>query len=98
MKGFITLWLAWFSVYGVSSFGGPGLPFVQMFSQTVDHVESFWVKMVFLNIPLQLVLSLLALLLWETKGPSARKIALGIAFLNTALILGHVILSLLYVP
>jgi hypothetical protein len=83
------IWLLWFGLYGVISYGL--LPRIHFFAETVDHVESFWVKIVFLNLPLQLVLAAFALAL---ARPSPRT-ALAFAGLNSLLIAVHVTISVI---
>ena len=83
----IRAFLAWFLVYLVLQ-GQDGY-----FAITVDRVESLWVKLTFLNVPLQLALSLAAIACASSARPRALRTGLALAALNGLLIAGHVALS-----
>ena len=54
LLGFLRGFLIWFVVYMVLQ-GQDGF-----FAVTVDRVQSVWVKLIFLNIPVQLILTIIA--------------------------------------
>ena len=91
------IWWAWFLVYmllGALAMMGGGTSFL---AATVDHVDSLWVKLVFLNIPLQIVLALSAnFCSRSSKSDREQRIGLGLAVVNTTLVLVHVVLSLYF--
>ena len=64
------------------------------FAATVDHVDSLWLKLVFLNIPLQIVLALSAILLHESPKIGLRNVCTVIAVVNTVLIALHIVISI----
>ncbi len=78
------IWLIWAIAYLVTD----------IFKATVDHVDSLWIKFVFLNIPLQLALALLALMLVRSEPSSQKALGLAIAIVNTALIGGHIVTTI----
>ncbi len=65
-----------------------------LFAATVDHVESLWIKLAFLNIPLQIVLALSAFLLHKSPKIGLRKVGTVIAVVNTVLIALHIVISI----
>ena len=81
------VWLAWFFVYMVLGARANMAGGTSFLAATPDHVDSLWVKLIFLNIPLQMVLALSALIFRR------RRIGLGVAVATTTLILVHVVLS-----
>lgn len=65
------------------------------FAVTVDRVQTTWLKLVFLNIPLQLVLAIIAS--WGlTDSASVRTVRFGLAVatVNTVLIVAHIAISI----
>ena len=64
------------------------------FADTLDHVQWLWVKLVILNIPLQIVLALTALQLNKSSATGTRKVGNTIAVINTALIVVHIVMSI----
>ncbi len=82
------VWLAWFLVYMVFGARANMAGGTSFLAATVDHMDSLWVNLIFLNLPLQMVLALTALIFRR------RRIGLGVAVANTTLILVHVVLSL----
>jgi len=91
------IWWIWFLAYmilGALTMEGGGTSFL---AATVDQVDSLWVKLIFLNIPLQIVLALSAIFCSRSsKSPKEQRIGLGLAVLNTLLILVHFVLSLYF--
>jgi hypothetical protein len=88
------VWWAWFVVYmflGSMAMMEGGTSFL---AATVDHVDSLWVKLIFLNIPLQMVLALSAVICIRSPRSGRRRIGLGVAAVNTTLILVHLALAL----
>ncbi|MAB79999.1 MAG: hypothetical protein CMJ89_11660 [Planctomycetes bacterium] len=79
--------LAWFAVY-LWKQGQDGF-----FARTVDRVDADWVKFVFLNIPLQIVLTFAAASCARSKRAGVVRIGLGAGALNVVLILGHIAFS-----
>jgi hypothetical protein len=89
-------WWAWFVVYmlfGARSMMAGGTSFL---AATLDHVDSLWVKLIFLNIPLQIVLTLSAVICSRSPKSSRRRIGLGVAAVNTALVVVHLTLALYF--
>ena len=90
------VWLVWFAAYlvlGVRANMSGGTSFL---AATVDHVDSLWVMLIFLNIPLQIVLALIASIFSRSPNSGSRRIGLGIAAVNTTLILVHLVLSIYF--
>ena len=88
------VWWAWFVVYmllGARATMAGGTSFL---AATLDHVDSLWVKLIFLNIPLQIVLALSAGICSRSPKPGRRRIGLGVAAVNTTLVLVHLALAL----
>ena len=65
------------------------------FAGTLDHVESLWIKLVFLNIPLQIVLALVSSQLDKSSQVGMRKVGAVVAMINTGLIVLHILISIL---
>ena len=93
---FTKVWLVWFSAYMV--LGGRAMMAggTSFLAATVDHVDALWVKLIFLNIPLQIVLALVANSLSHSSKPGSQRIGIGVAAVNVTLILVHLVLSLYY--
>ncbi len=88
-------WLVWLAAYGL---GGPNwVPQLQFISGAVDHIDSLWIKFVFLNLPLQLVLMLTVHAL-KGGSESAQRAAFRLALLTMGLILIHLGISLAVGP
>lgn len=89
LLGFLRAFLVWFVVYMVLQ-GQDGF-----FAITVDRVQSVWLKLIFLNIPIQLILTIIASF-GLTKGhtPARVRFGLAIAIVNSVSILGHIGLSI----
>lgn len=88
------LWWAWFVVYmllGARAMMDGGTSFL---AAAVDHVDSLWVKLIFLNIPLQIVLALSAGICSRSPKSGLKRVGLGVAVLNTTLVLVHLVLAL----
>ncbi len=88
------LWLAWFCVYMATGAFAMMQHRTGFFADTVDHVQWLWVKLVILNIPLQIVLALTALQLNKSSATGTRKVGNTIAVLNTVLIVVHIVMSI----
>ena len=88
LLGLVRGFLIWFVVYMFLQ-GQDGF-----FAVTADRVQATWVKLVFLNIPVQLILTIIASF-GLTKGysPVRTRFALVIAIINAILIIGHIVLS-----
>lgn len=89
------LWFAWFVLYMVTGVYATQRHRTSFLAATVDKVESLWVVLVFLNIPLQIVVILAASLCASSKSGVVRRSALVLAWTATGLVLGHVALSIL---
>jgi hypothetical protein len=88
------VWWAWFVVYmflGSKAMMEGGTSFL---AATVDHVDSLWVELIFLNIPLQIVLALSAVICSRSSKYGLKRIGLGVAVVNTTLVLVHLALAL----
>ena len=88
------VWWVWFVAYmllGARAMMAGGTSFL---AATVDHVDSLWVQLIFLNIPLQIVLALSAVICSRSPKSCRRRIGLGVATVNTTLILVHFALAL----
>ena len=90
------VWWGWFIAYmvlgGMATTNGR----TSFLAATGDHVDSLWVMLIFLNIPLQMVLALSAIDLSRSPKSGRRRIALAVAVVNTTLILVHIVLSLYF--
>ncbi len=90
LLGFLRGFLIWFVVYMVLQ-GQDGF-----FAVTVDRVQSVWVKLIFLNIPVQLILTIIASFgLTQGKSPARTRFGLAVAIVNAILIIVHIGLSVL---
>lgn len=79
----------WFFVYLFAQ-GQDGV-----FAASVDHVDATWIKLLFLNIPLQLGLALVAMTgLHPLASKKTVRMMLGVAIVNALLIAIHVAISL----
>ena len=87
------LWLAWFCVYMATGAIAMMQQRTGFFADAVDHVQWLWVKLIFLNIPLQIVLALTALQLNKSSAQKTREVGNTIAVLNTVLIVVHIVIS-----
>jgi len=63
------------------------------FARTVDQIESGWIKLVFLNIPLQILLALVTAACASSEKRAALSAGVWVGALNGTLVLVHVILS-----
>jgi len=90
LLGFVRGFLVWFVVYMVLQ-GQDGF-----FAVTIDRVQSTWEKLLFLNIPVQLILTINASY-GLTKGlsPARTRFGLAIAMINAVLIIVHIGLSMM---
>ena len=79
--------LAWLVVYLVFQ-GQDGF-----FARTVDRIDANWIKLLFLNIPLQIFLTLVTSGCAYSERPPALKMGLWVGALNVVLILVHIVLS-----
>ena len=87
------LWFAWFCVYMATGAFAMMQQRTGFFADSVDHVQWLWVKLIFLNLPLQIVLALTALQLNKYSAPKTRKVGNTIAVVNTVLIVVHICIS-----
>ena len=80
--------LAWLGFYlleqGINGF----------FARTVDAIDTPWVKFIFLNLPLQILLATLTLVASRSTRAGALKVGLFLGTLNGVLILVHIVLSI----
>ena len=88
------LWLAWFCVYLATGAFAMMQQRTGFFADAVDHVQWLWVKLIFLNLPLQIVLALTALQLNKSSATGTRKVGNTIAVINTVLIVAHIVISI----
>ena len=87
---FVRGFLVWFVVY-VFLQGQDGF-----FAVTVDRIHSTWVKLLFLNIPVQLILTIIASYgLTKGQSPARTRFGLAVAMVNAVLIIGHIGLSVM---
>ena len=90
LLGFMRGFLVWFVVY----------LFLQepdgFFAVTADRVSSNWLKLIFLNVPLQLILTIIASFgLVQRESTARTRFGLAVAILNAVLIIGNIGLSLM---
>ena len=87
------LWWIWFAAY----FGLGAYAMQQgktsVLAATVDHVDSLAISFLFLNLPLQMMLAMTAIVCDRSRFRQLRRAGIGIAVMTTLLILIHVILS-----
>ena len=79
------LWLAWFCVYMTTGAFAMMQQRTGFFADSVDQVQWLWVKLIFLNIPLQIVLALTAIQLNKSSAAKTRKVGNTIAVENSAI-------------
>jgi succinate dehydrogenase hydrophobic anchor subunit len=90
LLGFVRGFLVWFVVYMLLQ-GQDGF-----FAVTIDRVQSTWLQLLFLNIPVQLILTIIASYgLTKGQSPARTRFALAIAIVNAVLIVGHIGLSMM---
>ena len=90
LLGFVRGFLVWFFVYMFLQ-GQDGF-----FAVTIDRVQATWVKLLFLNIPVQLILTIIASYgLAKGQSPARTRFGLAIAIVNAVLIVGHIGLSVM---
>jgi hypothetical protein len=65
------------------------------FARTVDRIDALWVKLIFLNLPLQILLALVTSSCASSERPAVLKTGLWLGGLNAILILVHIVLSVL---
>ncbi len=88
------VWWAWFVAYMLLGARAMMARETSFLAATVDHVDSLWVQLIFLNIPLQIVLALTAVICSRSLKLGRRRIGLGVAAVNTTLVLVHLALAL----
>ncbi len=88
------LWLVWFCVYMLTGAFAMMQHRTGFFADTLDQVQWLWVKLIILNIPLQIVLALIALRLNKSSATGTRKVGNTIAVLNIVLIVMHIVVSI----
>ena len=87
---FVQGFLVWFLVY-IFLQGQDGF-----FAVTVERVQSTWVQLIFLNIPVQLILTIIASYgLTKGQSPARTRFGLGVAIVNAVLIIVHIGLSVM---
>lgn len=83
----LQLFLIWLLVYLIAQ-GQDGA-----LARTADVVDTHWMRLTFLNIPLQMALTLLTALGASSRSSATRGLAWAAAVVNLVLVLGHVVLS-----
>ncbi len=63
-------------------------------ASTVDFVDTRWLRLTFLNIPLHMALTLLTAVGASSRSSAARGIGWTAALLESVLLVGHVVLTL----
>jgi hypothetical protein len=89
-------WLAWFGVYMLLGARASMAGETSFLAAAVDDVDTLWVKAIFLNIPLQLILALTGFLLCRSSKLGCRRIGFGVAIANTTLVFVHVVISIYF--
>ena len=90
LLGIVRGFLVWFVVYMFLQ-GQDGF-----FAVTIDRVQSTSVKLLFLNIPVQLILTIIASYgLTKGQSPARTRFGLAVAMVNAVLIIGHIGLSVM---
>lgn len=88
LRWFFQGFLLWFVVYIYSQEQNG------FFAVTVDRVQSVWVQLIFLNIPLQLFLTIISGFgLTRGRFPTRTRLCLAVAMINAVSILGHIGIS-----
>ena len=90
LLGFVRGFLVWLVVY----------MFLQeqdgFFAVTIERVQSTWMKLLFLNIPVQLILTIISSFgLTKGQSPARTRFGLAIAIVNAVLIIVHIGLSMM---
>ena len=85
-------WLIWVFFYLGTGMYAQMQGETSFFAATVDYVP-LWVSAIFLNIPLEFLLALTALLLDKSSNPTSKRAAVVLAVINMFLIVGHVVIS-----
>ncbi len=83
----VRTFLGWLFVYSVLQ-GQDGF-----FARTVDRIDAVWVELLFLNIPLQILLTLVIMVCAGSERPAVLRAGLWVGALNGILVLGHIVLS-----
>ena len=100
MRILVGLWIMWFAIYFITGAYAKKRHRTSFLAGTVDRVESFdllassWVKLTLLNITLQLVLAPSAAFLATGNRLGVRRAGMALACLVTALIIGHLLVSI----
>lgn len=88
LQGWVTgLFLLWIWAYMNQGMDG-------FFARTIERVDAWWIKAVFLNIPGQLVLGAIMSVCLGARRAGVRRVGCGIGLLLAVLIVGHVALSI----
>lgn len=87
------LWWIWFAAYFGSGIYANLNGTTSLLAGTVDRVETTWIALVFLNLPLQMMLAISALLVDRSPRRSLKRLAIGIGVTLSLLIVVHLILS-----
>ena len=90
----LTFWAVWFITFFVLGALAVSNGDTSFFARTVDRIDQTWVKLVFLNIPLQLILAVVAISCLRARGPTAWRTGFSLATANSLLIGVHVALSI----
>jgi hypothetical protein len=88
------VWVIWFCIYMLSGAFAMMQNRTSLFTETVDDVDSLWLKLIFLNLPLQIVLAIVAMQLDRSLRPGARRVGIFVAVITTVLIGLHVVISI----
>ena len=86
LQWIVRAFLAWLLVYMVQGQDG-------FFARTVDRIDATWVKLLFLNIPLQILLTLVITVCAGSERPAVLKTGIWVGVVNGVLVLGHIVLS-----
>ena len=90
----LPLWGAWFLLYFGGGIWAQSRGETGMLASTVDHVESTWIRVIVLAIPLQLALVAVALTAAQGPSGSVRWTARASAYAATLLIAAHAAISI----
>jgi len=88
LQRFFLGWLFVYMLIGRFAQGEGGF-----FGRTADRVDSPWLQWLFLNIPLQFLLTLVVMSCASSARPGLLKAGIWVGVCNGILVVGHVILS-----
>lgn len=94
VRRFLTVWTVWLIAYFL--LGALTLPNDEtgFFARTVDRIDQAWVRFLFLNIPLQVMLMAVAVACLRAGRRGTRRIGFVLATAVSLLITVHVALSM----